>query len=608
MLGEITVHRDCPSAGLAGRRLGRYQLLTRLAVGGMASIYVARALGVAGFERLVAVKILHPHIAHEREFIAMFLDEARLAARIHHTNVVSTIDIDDAPDTGFYLVMDYIPGDHLGALMRGAARSGEPLPVRDALRIAVDALAGLAAAHELRDESGQRLNLVHRDVSPQNILVGTDGIARLTDFGVARAENRISATRDGQFKGKLCYMAPEQASGGQADQRSDLFSMGIILWECLTGRRLFRGDNPAATLSMVCREPIAPPSCFDAGLARFDPILAQALHRDVERRFGSAVEFADAIEKAAEALGGLGSRRTVSNLVEKHASEKLAIERELIGAAATSLDTEPESEDTVNGVPWAPDATVAAGTGPNDGRARYGSRLVRTLGGIGLGIAIGVAFAVPAFLTKGGETVSVYAVPKSETFPATGAVEQSRFLSSNVETLDGDTDGSPGGVGLAADGCLQLFEGSPQSTAEESQLARCLYYQDEGTTETESRDLDDRAGGGRWQASARATSASGEIRAVEKATEKSGFGPSRPARTLSSVPGIPDNPFELPGYRAPGPVDGPAPSPHSPTAAGIPENPFEPAGSGISSSRGDPNGSGSFDPVLPPDGIPANPF
>ena len=211
---------------LAGRRLGRYEVLARLASGGMAGVYVARALGVAGFERLFAVKVLHPHLAHEQEFITMFLDEARLAARIRHPNVVPTIDISDTQDAGYYLVMEYIEGDHLGALLQQAYKLGTRLPPPIALRVIVDALEGLAAAHELTDESGRRINLVHRDVSPHNVMVGTDGIARITDFGVAKAEVRLSTTREGQFKGKLAYMAPEHASTGEADQRSDLFSAG----------------------------------------------------------------------------------------------------------------------------------------------------------------------------------------------------------------------------------------------------------------------------------------------------------------------------------------------------------------------------------------------
>jgi len=333
----LTASSDPFATSLAGRKLGRYEVLARLASGGMAGVYVARAIGVAGFERLFAIKVLHPHLAHEEEFISMFLDEARLAARIRHPNVVPTLDISDTPDAGFYLVMEYIEGDHLGALLQRAWKLGKRLPFPVTLRIVVDALEGLAAAHNLTDESGHRLQLVHRDISPHNIMVSSDGIARITDFGVAKAEVRLSTTREGQFKGKLAYMAPEHASNGDADQRSDLFSMAIILWESLAGRRLFRAENHAATLNKICLEPIPPLSSVDPGLAPFDPLLAQALARDPNERFQSAEQFAEAIEEAAPTLGGLAKAREVAQLVRDYAAEKLARDAELIRSAIAQV-------------------------------------------------------------------------------------------------------------------------------------------------------------------------------------------------------------------------------------------------------------------------------
>jgi serine/threonine protein kinase len=310
----------------------------------MAGVYVARALGVAGFERLVAVKVLHPHLAHEEEFISMFLDEARLAARIRHPNVVPTIDISDTPDAGFYLVMEYIEGDHLGALLQRAWKLGKKLPFSVTLRIIVDALEGLGAAHNLTDEAGRPLQLVHRDVSPHNIMVSTDGVARITDFGVAKAEVRLSTTREGQFKGKLAYMAPEHASNGEADQRSDLFSMAIILWESLAGKRLFRAENQAATLNKICLEPIPMPSSVDPMLAPFDAILERGLARDPNLRYQSAEEFAEAIENCAAVSGGLAKQREVASLVREFAAEKLAKDADLIRDAISQLANNTPSE------------------------------------------------------------------------------------------------------------------------------------------------------------------------------------------------------------------------------------------------------------------------
>ncbi|MGD8861869.1 MAG: protein kinase [Myxococcales bacterium] len=321
-----------------GYRLGRYEILAKLASGGMAVVYAARAHGVGGFERLVAIKVLHANLAYEEDFIKMFLDEARLAARIRHPNVVPTIDINDSANTGFYLVMDYIEGDHLGALLSGAHRAGERLPVDVALRIVVDALGGLGAAHALTDEHGRPLNLVHRDVSPHNVMVGRDGVARLTDFGVAKAEDRLTHTRDGQVKGKLAYMAPEQASQGHGDARADLFSAGIILWECLTGRRLFRGDNTAATLNKLLHDEVAPPSAVDPELAPLDAVVCRALDRNPERRFQSAEEFAEAVEAVAREVGGLGSSRAVARAVERHAAQRIDRDRKLIAEAKGAIE------------------------------------------------------------------------------------------------------------------------------------------------------------------------------------------------------------------------------------------------------------------------------
>jgi len=334
------------SRPMAGRQLGRYEILTQLASGGMASIYIARAQGVAGFERLVAIKVLHPHLAYEQEFISMFLDEARLAARIRHMNVVPTLDISDSPGDGYFLVMEYIEGNHLGALLGRAAKNGERLPQPFVCRVLVDALQGLAAAHRLTDENGNQLKLVHRDVSPHNILVGTDGIARLTDFGVAKADVRMASTRAGQFKGKLSYMAPEQASSSETDQRSDLFSVGIILWESLTGRRLFKGDSNAATLNKLLNDEVVPPSKLWADLEQYDEIVMKALSRDPDKRFQTADEFAEALDAGA-GRAGVAKTRDVAEVVRSLDADKLQQERQRVRDAIETLGRTEFAESQV---------------------------------------------------------------------------------------------------------------------------------------------------------------------------------------------------------------------------------------------------------------------
>lgn len=334
---EVSIQRS-----LIGRKLGRYEILAKIASGGMASVYVARAQGVAGFERLTAIKVLHANLAHEEDFVKMFLDEARLAARIRHPNVVATLDISDTLDAGYYLVMEYIEGDHLGKLLSGTTKAGVRLDLPVILRIITDVLGGLSAAHNLADENGKKLNLVHRDISPHNIMVGIDGIARLTDFGIAKAEDRLSHTRDGQIKGKLGYMAPEHASKGVSDARSDLFSVGIILWECLTYKRLFRADSAAESLRKLLLEPIPLPSSIKKEYEPFDEILGKALSREPDERFQSADEFCEVLEAAAANCGGTASLRKVGQIVQRYAATRIEREKALIKESLNTIRTTSE--------------------------------------------------------------------------------------------------------------------------------------------------------------------------------------------------------------------------------------------------------------------------
>jgi serine/threonine protein kinase len=315
-----------------GERLDRFELIAELASGGMATVFLARLSGVAGFQRLVAIKRLHPHLAREPEFVEMFLDEARLAARIHHPNVVPIQEVGES-DHGYYLVMDYIEGDTLARVLAKAAKASTTVPYGVTIRVLLDVLAGLHAAHEMKDDHGDPLQIVHRDVSPQNILVGVDGVARVVDFGVARAASRLSTTRSGQLKGKLAYMAPEQARGAAVDRRADLFACGIVLWEALATKRLFKGDGEAETLNRVLYDPIAPPSSVrpDVPLA-LEAICMKALSRDVDQRFATAQEFGDALEKAARALDSVGSVRDVAECLQEVIGTDLTQQREAVRA------------------------------------------------------------------------------------------------------------------------------------------------------------------------------------------------------------------------------------------------------------------------------------
>ncbi|HWZ91203.1 MAG TPA: serine/threonine-protein kinase, partial [Polyangiaceae bacterium] len=235
---------------------------------------------------------------------------------------------------GYYLVMEYIEGDTLARLLARAAQRGKRLPIPIALRIALDTLSGLHAAHELRDDSGSPINLVHRDVSPQNVLVGVDGIARITDFGVARAASRLTATRVGQLKGKIAYMAPEQAAGEESlDRRADVFAAGIVVWEELAAKRLFKAENEAATLSRVMTEPVPPLSVIVPGLSvQLSNVVMRALERDPNRRFSTCAQFGDALEAAATGKERIATPRELAAYVSEVLGEEVVAQREAVRA------------------------------------------------------------------------------------------------------------------------------------------------------------------------------------------------------------------------------------------------------------------------------------
>ena len=300
-------------------RLDRYELIAELAAGGMATVLLARLSGVGGFQRLFAIKRLHPHLAHEQDFVQMFLDEARLAARIHHPNVVPILEVGTS-EAGYYLVMEYIEGETLARLMSASAQAGSRVQPRIVTRIILDVLAGLDAAHELRDDDNLPLNIVHRDVSPQNVMVGVQGTARITDFGVAHAATRLSSTRDGQLKGKLPYMAPEQLRGTRIDRRTDVYAAAAVLWEALTGRRLFDAEDEVVIFGRVLEGVIEPPSKVVPSLPRaLDQVALRGLARDPDHRYQTAQEMAIALERAV----GVAIPREVGRWVEQNAASSL---------------------------------------------------------------------------------------------------------------------------------------------------------------------------------------------------------------------------------------------------------------------------------------------
>ncbi|MBL8602796.1 MAG: serine/threonine protein kinase [Myxococcales bacterium] len=403
--------------------LDRYELIAPLARGGMGSVHLARLSGVGGFQRLFAIKRMHPHLADEVEFVSMLLDEARIAARLHHPNAVPIVDVCQSPE-GPYLVMDYIDGVTLSKVLTGTPEAAWHERVSVALRVLCDALAGLHAAHSLTDDEGQAMGLVHRDVSPQNILIGTDGVGRITDFGIALAASRIAASRPGMIKGKPSYMSPEQVGAGVVDRRVDVFAVGIIAWEALTHARLFHADTEMGALMQVISAPIEAPSARVPMVPQaLDAVCLRALERDLAARFDSARSLGEALEKAAADAGMLATAHGVADFLKKHFAAELATRRAVIrdhvrarGEASLSpgRDLEsggriasgvlpglpersgPESErsipaievqSTPSPVP-APERLAPPLPSPARGPWRFGAALAGLMGLLGLGLAL----------------------------------------------------------------------------------------------------------------------------------------------------------------------------------------------------------------------------
>lgn len=284
-----------------GQKIGDYELLAHLRDGGMASLFLARRLGAAGFTRDVAIKIVHPELASDAQFRAMFLDEALLSARIQHPNVGHVEELGEVDGTHF-LVMEFVHGCSLAQLQRALIEKGRRLAPAFAVRIAMHVAAGLHAAHEICDEQGRRLDVVHRDVSPENILLAYAGHVKLIDFGIAKAYGRRHRTEDGLLKGKFRYMSPEQASGQPIDRRTDVYQLGIVLWEMLTLRRLFDAETDVELLNQVRAPKVVPPSQLVGRISpALEAVVMSALDPNPARRPPDAQTFARRLGKAAPA-------------------------------------------------------------------------------------------------------------------------------------------------------------------------------------------------------------------------------------------------------------------------------------------------------------------
>ena len=422
-----------PSHGMV---VDRYVLYDAIASGGMATVHLARLRGQVGFARTVAIKRLHPALANDPAFTKMFLDEAHLAARIRHPNVVPILDV-LATRGELFLVMEYVAGESLAHVWKAAAERGKSIPIPVVVGILSGVLQGLHAAHEARDEHGALLGIVHRDVSPQNILVGTDGQARLIDFGVAKAAGRLQTTAEGgRLKGKLRYMAPERLERGPVSRQSDLYATAVGLWEALTMRRLFDLDSEGAVVRAIMSSRIALPSqvhgaadaFFDpssrATLERLDRLVLKGLAPDPEARYATAREMAQALEAcvapATPVQIAAWMESTVGDVLRARAQALADIERGVSLVTVASGD-EPTA---VHDAPAAThDAPTDAGADARSASARGRStRVIVAAGAVALAalsaVSIGIARRGAVGHASAASPSSTPPTPQAELAPA----------------------------------------------------------------------------------------------------------------------------------------------------------------------------------------------
>ncbi len=362
----------------------------------MGAVHLGRVLGGAGFARVVAIKRLHSHVAESPGGLAMFLDEARLSARVRHLNVIATLDVVEH-ERELLLVMEYVHGATLSLLARAANLAETQIPVAIAVAIMLDVLSGLQAVHDATDEEGKPLSIVHRDVSPENVLVGADGVSRLLDFGVAKAASRLQTTRDGHLKGKLRYMAPEQISIQEASPRTDQYSAAVVLWQLLTGVPLFDASNEATILSRVLEGVVIVPSRLSPSISQdLDRVVLRGLSRAPRDRFASCRDMANALRGAATPALAEDVRHWVETLAgESLRAQSARVARVERGLPAEEQPPAPPSTNLTQTVSAAPSAPATPA------KRRTSARLVGFL--LLTAVAGAGAAGVGAYARRGAE-------------------------------------------------------------------------------------------------------------------------------------------------------------------------------------------------------------
>lgn len=429
------------AGALLGQRLGNYEIVALLALGGTAEIYLAKVGGDSGFEKYVVVKCLHDHLADDEEFVKMFLDEARLAANLNHSNIAQTTALGSYGNR-YYMVMEYLTGLSLAMVIRrgGERMPGGVLPVSLSLNIVQQACAGLHYAHEHK-QNGTPLNIVHRDISPQNLVLTFEGVVKVVDFGIAKAELRETQTKSGTIKGKFAYMSPEQCVATGVDRRTDVFALGIILHELLTGKRLFKRPNPYDTYQAVIDCKVLPPSKFNHSLdPAIDAIALKALSKDKENRFPTAEAFGDTLLQYMHSKGAGGGPGEVARFFDQHFQAEIDEHnnrmRDLISGDAPAADEDVRQTTPPSKTSRPPVSAAAGGVRP------VALEPAKAVGGtipslVGANKPRPVAVAGPAKSASAGAIPSLAsAAPVKTAQPLPGAPQRESEPSEIIATAD----------------------------------------------------------------------------------------------------------------------------------------------------------------------------
>jgi len=356
----------------------RYKVLEKIAAGGMAEVYRAESAGLEGFKKIVAIKRVLPHLSEKKQFIGMFLDEARVSAHLSHSNCVQVFDI-GVGDSTYFIVMEYVDGADLKGVIEHRRKLNQPFPVEEACLICVRICEGLAYAHELVDSRGESLNIVHRDMSPPNVLITRHGEVKIVDFGLAKANSQLERSEPGIIKGKFSYLSPEAAKGGTVDARTDIFAVGIILWELLAGRRLFMGETDLETVRMVQAARVPPIREINPRVSRdLETVLMKALTEDPDQRYQRARDFGTELNQLLFKVGRSVSSFDIAELVdpirrEREHKKRIQKRQSIIGSLIdeamlefTSIDANGDRKSSSGSVAGSLPLEIGGFGAPND--------------------------------------------------------------------------------------------------------------------------------------------------------------------------------------------------------------------------------------------------